>query len=428
MSLKRLVVGTSLAGLTLLSATASAGAEDRLKASCIMTPAGEIEGTNKDQLVEIASVSKVLTAHWVVKKLGAHKRFVTKVQVTPSGEDAVDIHISGGMDPLFSKNKLQLMVSELNKLGFEKVNRLTFDENFRYAESIREGANVANNPAYTVLGKNGIIKALRKSVENINTGYSSFRTFIQKKAGITMDSRLKFSVTDIDGLASKDYVAHQGTRVFLMNSAEAHVLLKEMNRRSNNYIANIAFNAMGDANEYKTFIQKELGMDERDLMIGNGSGYPMRIDEKRFDNRATCSAVVRIIKDLRTALMAEGLRLGDVMAVAGSDSTQDKASTTTAIYKNETTDDALVAKTGTSDPVVTLAGAASTHDGVIYFGVMVKDGTPRRAASGRAIIAKEILNLFKRFGGAEEIKFIPRPFALTDKENIFVEVTEPKLK
>ncbi len=423
---QRLITRTSVVAVAFLILSTGYAA-DRTKASCIIDPSGKIEGTNVDKLVEIASVSKVLTTHWVVKKLGAHRRFITKINLTEVDKETYDIHITGGMDPLFSKSKFQFMVSELNKVGVTKVRNMTFDESFKYADPIRTGGRVANNPEHAILGRNGMITALRDAVKRLNDGYATFRKNLENKAGISMVSRLALGVQNIDGLAATEYQSAVSTRTFMMSSSEVHVILKEMNRKSNNYIANMAFRAMGDASAYKAFIEKELGLNSEDLMMGNGSGYPIKVDGKRFDNRATCSAVVRIIKDMREALVKEDLRLGDVVAVAGSDASDDSPSTTSAVYKNETTEDALIAKTGTSDPVVALAGAASTKEGVIYFSIMMADGRPGKAASARSLIGQEVRRIFKRFGGPEEIGFKARGFSMADKGSMFVEVTGEKL-
>jgi hypothetical protein len=82
----------------------------------------------------------------------------------------------------------------------------------------------------------------------------------------------------------------------------------------------------------------------------------------------------------------------------------ERRATVTKVYNSERISNSVVAKTGTSDPVVSLAGLASTQDGVVYFGVVVSDGRPGQAASGREIIRRELLSLMKTYGGKKSIE------------------------
>ncbi|MES2854875.1 MAG: D-alanyl-D-alanine carboxypeptidase, partial [Bdellovibrionota bacterium] len=97
------------------------------KSFCYVVEDGSVQGVNPDQPVKIASVMKVLTTLWAVDKLGPNYRYTTKVYWQASNKE---LHIAGSNDPFFDRDRLYLLLSDLNTAGIKSIERLTTDSNF----------------------------------------------------------------------------------------------------------------------------------------------------------------------------------------------------------------------------------------------------------------------------------------------------------
>jgi hypothetical protein len=63
----------------------------------------------------------------------------------------------------------------------------------------------------------------------------------------------------------------------------------------------------------------------------------------------------------------------------------------------------MVAKTGTVDPAVALAGMISTDKGDIYFGILYQTNGPGDWNRGRDAIRNQVVALMAKFGGKDRI-------------------------
>jgi predicted acetyltransferase len=62
-----------------------------------------------------------------------------------------------------------------------------------------------------------------------------------------------------------------------------------------------------------------------------------------------------------------------------------------------------------------LAGLASTKQGNIYFAVVVADGTRGKPGiTGRAIIRKQVEDIFRQYGGSDDIGYSVASFFEVD--------------
>ncbi|MCX7977748.1 MAG: D-alanyl-D-alanine carboxypeptidase, partial [Bdellovibrionaceae bacterium] len=182
---------------------------------------------------------------------------------------------------------------------------------------------------------------------------------------------------------------------------------KEMNRNSNNHAANQIFESFGGAERFAESIRERLSLTSNEIKMLNGSGDRVDLENGFTYNKATCSAILHILRDLRLLLKAEGLDLADVMAVAGVDNT----STTGRLYGNDVTAGSLIAKTGTVNPATTLAGLVTTNNGDYFF--MYNMATEGRTAAeiredwrdARAIIRQKITNFIREEKGGRPIKY-----------------------
>lgn len=404
---------TSLVLVTAVGSSALAR-NARVKAACYIDPQGQVQGHNPDSLTEIASVSKLLTSHFVISKVGPHYRFATRIHINQVQDDLFDVHIQGSQDPSFNVHRMALVGAYLNANGVKKVRNLTFDENFRYRQGVYSGSQVAGDPEVHVFKNEQITPILRATVSNIAKLYQNTKVSPDTKLGGNLPASVSLSVQDIHSIKAAEFKKSLLTLTLVSESIEVYEIIKLMNLKSNNYIANILFEAMGGKEAYAAFIKANKGYTSAQVNFANGSGNPIQDynGNGRFDNKATCRSIVTIIKDLRDKMNAANMSLASVVSVAGS---EPRGSTLDGVYATDMMEDALIAKTGTSNPVVSLAGLASTPKGNIYFAVAVADGRPGRGSSGRQIIRQEVESIFRAYGGGDDINYTAESIVEVDE-------------
>ncbi|MFN7453862.1 MAG: D-alanyl-D-alanine carboxypeptidase [Pseudobdellovibrionaceae bacterium] len=413
---KSRILGFAITASLSLSAHAA-----QMKAQCYLESKdrAKVEGLAIDKRFEIASVSKIMTAHWAVATLGADYRYETQIHVTPISTDEVNLHVEGSHDPYFSRFQLQYLVAELNRLGVSKVKSLTFDENFKFLAATRVGAVAQGHFRPTDPSPERVASNLRVTLNTLEDSYMTLMTKAKDVVGLELPQKIALKVESISFVSKKDAKLGDLTKSYTMKSAPLHALLKEMNRNSNNYSANIIFEGLGGADEYHQFIDARLNTNRKKIRFVNGSGDSLvNSHGVKLYNEATCSTVIQVMFDLKTTLEAQGKHVEDVMAVAGADAEGDGRSTVTALYDNDFTDKALIAKTGTVNPAVTLAGYASTQKGLIYFGIIMgTDGSSADWREGRGLIRQKVNEMFKKYKGRVSVKYEPQAFFPIDSES-----------
>lgn len=412
-SIRRFATAATLVGLSASPAFAA-----KLASFCTlksMDPNAQIEGTNVDKRMPIASVSKVATSWWSVSVKGIDYRFPTAFHVTPAGDGAYDLHIEGSRDPYFGIESMHFAISELNKKGITKINKLTFDENFKFYRTPTASAvaigfyNTSSPNSATVLSQ------LQSSA--LTEGWANTAEYA-KKSGASLVAKPVFKVKSIEFRRKSEAADTAETKVYTMRSAPLQGLLKEMNRNSNNHAANQIFEHMGGAAKFQEFARKTLNLDESAIRFVNGSGDRADFDDGSKYNEASCAAMLKIMKNLRAKLIESGKDLQQVMAVAG----RDASSTSSRLYGNDVTNGALVAKTGTVSPDITLAGIIHTKEGDYYFMYnMATNGTKADWTAARSQIRTLITNLVRKYKGGDPMKYASVSFVSFDKESNLVE-------
>lgn len=380
---------------------------------------GQIKGQDLDQRLALASVSKVFVTQWALswadKQFGAKGvdfRFETKVFITPTHDKPgfYNIHLKGGGDPYFSKESFHLMISELNKMGIRSIDRFTFDENFNFVWNARADrvAILEYSPVFPT--PEDVLQALQK-YRPFLVDYSVTAQKL-RRMGTQLIANPKFSVNEFAIVNSNSFKPLANTQVHSMKSAPLSEVLKEMNRNSNNLVANMLFTHFGGPAAYKAHIKKEFGFDESDVHLVNGSGAPVVVDGKKHYNQATCRTVIKVLAWLYGYMNDDSINKGlrSILAVSG----ENNDNTVDISYHNETTDRALIAKTGTTNPAITLGGVASTEKGPVLFYYNMKTGDVNtggcmgncrqqwRAARGE--IRNRVTNLINReYGGDKKI-------------------------
>jgi len=74
----------------------------------------DVTDDDVEKKFRIASLSKVLTSHWAIAKLGPEYRFETKVYVTPGvSQTSCNLHFEGDMDPYMGREMLNVVFPQL---------------------------------------------------------------------------------------------------------------------------------------------------------------------------------------------------------------------------------------------------------------------------------------------------------------------------
>lgn len=403
-------------------------AKVRLNTQCSFRPNGseEVQGVRVNERFKIASLSKIFTSYWAVATLGPDFRFKTFVHiVSPESETLAkrgykDIHIQGGMSPYFSIHSLQFLVAELNKLGVSKINVLSFDENFKYSTNIVDNKNLTGTGAQ--ITSESSLAYLKKDVKQISHLYEINRKQSKQNLNIELPTNLKLEVKSVVYLPSTHFEKPRDAKSFQMLSAPLAVLLKEMNRNSHNYTADLIFNFLGGSEKFETFMAQRLGYGVNQVQFVNGSGYPLG----GVYNEATCEVIVRATWDMNTILKEKyKTSLSDVLAVAGVDANERAPSTVTRIYAMEDTTQSLVAKTGTIKNTIALGGSLNTPQGTIYFaslqGVDSHLNEHDRYGAYNEI-RKYLIQQYNKSGGSSTLEYKTKVFSAFDKKTSLVEI------
>jgi D-alanyl-D-alanine carboxypeptidase len=378
---------------------------------------GKIEGNgSKDEKFPLASISKLVTSLWAIETLGANYRFETKIHIIRKGQKTYDMHFEGGRDPLMGRNVGYFILAQLamKQLGIEKIDTLSFDENFQMEWNVEEPVAIAGDTkVFADIAEQAA--HVQRELENgfitpiADNSYTYLRK-ISKTVGVTLPEQkpnIKFG--NVQFIAKADFQKTNETQTFVYKSAPLYKIVKNMNNRSNNYVADHLYWNLGGTPAFNAYLQQNLKMDNSDLEFNLGSGNNADyISKKKYDyNEGTCTAMIKVLIRLNEVLATQKLQLTDVMAVAGKDE-----ESTLGHYEGVMTD-AMVAKTGTVDKAKTLAGTISTGNGTIYFVILMHKDSSGENGSATNAIKNRIRALFTINNGSKKINYseaTPLPF------------------
>ena len=394
----------------------------------------EVRGVNINQMLPIASVSKLVTSLWAATAKGADYKFATLYYVIPVGGDVYDVHIKGALDPYFNEQTLHLLVSKLNELKVFKIRNFTFDENFKFyfnpnGKQIIPGQSGVFNPVDSQRPIEAPSPELvEKILSNRRQWLLNYNKTVQT-SGIEMVKSPRLSIGSVKFATSESVVVGKQATGFI-RSTELVNQLKMMNWNSNNHAANTLFNGLGGKKAFDNYIYNKIKMKPSEIDFINGSG-----NNEDFDggsgkyNQASCQAVVRLMKGLKKGLEVQKYKFEDVVAVIGAD----RGATVARYAGNVGIMDGVAAKSGTVVPNVTLAGMIHTAKGNYYFMYNYKTTFPKlrrgagRGAMQRAMMAEwsrgrnaigvELAKLVRAVGGAASLDYKARSFELDSFED-----------
>lgn len=366
----------------------------------------DLQGEKANELFEIASVSKVVTGYWALHELGPDFRFQTRIYITPVSADVFDVHIEGGRDPFWGRQLTHFLFSELNRIGIFQIRHLTFDENLIFRWAVITDYILPSRPS-----AEEIMKALRLHLTQLRSEYPQTRREAAA-LGIKMAKNISLRVQTVEPRSRADFQSTPETRLYLLKSSPLVAYLKEMNNVSNNHVADVLFDFLGGAEKFQNFILQDMNLSSLDIRFVNGSGDALvgRNEQgspiKEY-NQASCRAIVQILIRLDSALKARHLGLKDIMAVSRADES-------TLRPRFDSLPNSLIAKTGSVDPAITLAGVISTARGQVYFGIFMETEGSGDWGTAKDRIRLKIFELMKKFGGRRRFAYTPVRFLSFD--------------
>lgn len=312
----------------------------------------------------IASLSKILTTHWAISKLGPEYRFKTKIYVTPASKaGSCNLHFAGDMDPYMGRDMLARVFSQLKpKLaaqGCHYIETTSYDQFFPVFLGVMEHQSDHE-----------------QGWQNPDTFFNTTKTKSDFTSFIKLKSGLRGNFSNI-GVVTKsrfdEYLQHVPAKTYSVKSRPLYMILKDMNKYSFNYPPNVLFEKLGGAETYKKFIADRLQLGASEVEMYNGSGYPAYVSDSKQYNLVSCSAIVHVLQDTERLLTAykgsRPFKMADVLAVGGSGEVY---STFKGLYGSSTYENTLVAKTGSADKAITFGGMLSTNEGDLFFAVLTK--------------------------------------------------------
>jgi D-alanyl-D-alanine carboxypeptidase len=369
----------------------------------------------------IASLSKVLTTHWAIAKLGPEYRFETKIYVTPGvSQTSCNLHFEGDMDPYMGREMLAVVFPQVRAVLKERkcssVDTISYDENFRVLlDAMKHHSDESfgwNNPA-------PFIKVARTDAD--------FKAYLQYK------SQIKYNPKNVGPISKERYHTYLKDvpfKLYSFKSRPLHMIVRDFNKYSFNYPPEILFQKLGGAEAYSTFINDRLGLGTNSVEMYNGSGYPVATQDSQVYNLVNCTALVKIIQDLDKLLVnakaSRPYQLADVMAVGGPEETY---STFKALYASSTYKNVLVAKTGSANLAITFGGMLNTAEGHLYFAVLTRpDVYGGRDTDNARFYIRDLIQTMANRNSLARFPYVQiGTMSPTDSSATLVEVKETKL-
>lgn len=370
---------------------------------CYTNERGELEGMNTDLKVRLASVSKLVVSLWAMDTLGPNYRYETKLFIKDS-----HLHIQGSFDPFFGNEKAFFLLSQLNDLGYEKFDKVTYDKNliifpgaqFYVGEHPAVGPITTGTHLKTYLNTAKWSKAYKDEYARIRLLTKRFPTETKLRENI------EFSVGEIKNVDVNPFESDSSVKVLTLSSPELKAYLKETNVKSNNYSSQMLFRGLGGDQKLQEYLQKTFGLGTDKIRLFTGSGLPLVLQGKRYDNFASCEIITKIVETMDEVSIRQNSSLSEIMAVPGAD-----LGTFRRRLTAEETANSFMAKTGTLMHTSTLAGALSTKTGTGFFGVFNQTSD---VTSAKSIQDQMVVALLEERGGVSKFPYKPEAFYTVD--------------
>jgi D-alanyl-D-alanine carboxypeptidase/D-alanyl-D-alanine-endopeptidase (penicillin-binding protein 4) len=327
------------------------------QAYCYTDKEGKTQGKNIDMRIRLASVSKLLTSLWAVEKLGVEYKYDTKLFIKGN-----NLHIMGSSDPFLGNEKMFFLLSQLNELGFNKFDTITFDKNVIINPDVQYEMDTYPTINAVTMGRH-LKNYFNTKTWSADSKSEYLNTYLLAKTG-KYRKEVNFEVQNVKMVEVNPFANDESARVLTLSSPGLYKYLKEMNVKSNNYVAETLFRQVGGIENFPLYLSDRFNLTSEQIHFYSGSGLPAMINGVRKDNYATCGVVLNLIAELKNAIEKQGKTIEDVVAVPGSDGGTFRHRIIPSDFKNS-----FVAKTGTLMHTSALAGAMNTQNGFSFFGI-----------------------------------------------------------
>ncbi len=388
--------------------------EAKNQSFCYLDSTGEVQGHNKYKRVTTASVSKLITSLWAIEELGTGHRYETKFFLKGK-----KLHISGSLDPVFSKRKLFFLLAQLNLHGVSELEEITFNNQLRvYSKAENYIGEVLNiTESRTAANLKDFWNTTKW--EKLKPAYQQFvaQTPLSLREHLSIpDSweQLNLKVGKVYSV-EKNPLGNEGL-VHLSPILERY--LKFMNIVSNNYIADQVFDKLGGELGFDKYFQKiksDLGSEIIGNEAGNepivkmftGSGLNTTKEGARVDNYATCAVAVGLIERLDNLLDNAGVAIQKLVAVPGTD-----GGTFRKRLKSPRLNRTFVAKTGTLYHTSALAGILYGANSRVTFGIFHQ--LTGWKGNAKVVQNKTLESLWEAYAPKEKFEYLPEKFFPAD--------------
>jgi D-alanyl-D-alanine carboxypeptidase/D-alanyl-D-alanine-endopeptidase (penicillin-binding protein 4) len=288
-----------------------------------------VAGGNIDQPLIPASILKIATGLAALHILGPEFHFITNFFITPAN----DLYIEGHGDPFLVSEEVSVIVERLQSAGLQKVRDIILDDTAFRLTGPADGAGCTDNPydaensalavnfntVYFSKEPNGTIRSAEPQTPTIplmvelgtHLDPGEYRVSVTtgrkdaRNVGRYVGELFRASLEE-KGIACSGSIRRQRVPAGLApvyahrSSTSVQEGIEKLLRYSNNFIANQLFLACGaeqagppatwekSRRTLQRFLQEEMGLDDRSIIMVEGSGLSRR-------NRTTVRAMLRIL-------------------------------------------------------------------------------------------------------------------------------------
>ncbi len=309
-----------------------------------------------DDAFNPASNVKVATAYAVLKTFGPNFRFLTGIWTdgTIDRETATltgNLYVSG-RDPILGYEHGMAIANELNRIGVRKIEgNVIVTDNF-----VMNYSSSAQGSGYTLV--NTMDGAKRKA--SATRAWDNYLMNSGKfKPGLVVPSVTLTGSLDVGGIPA-------GAKLlFSHESAPMREILKVTLSYSNNFLSARLGEMLGGPKAVERICRLDVRASEDEFSLQTSSGLGI--------NRVTPRAQMRLLRKTKEVLARHGMKLSDILPVAGMDD-----GTLRNRFNNDFYRGSVVAKTGTlrrtDNGVSSLSGEFTTAQGKFLFVIFNQRG------------------------------------------------------
>jgi D-alanyl-D-alanine carboxypeptidase/D-alanyl-D-alanine-endopeptidase (penicillin-binding protein 4) len=348
-----------------------------------------LDSREPDRLVNPASVVKLATSFRALDTLGVGHRFETKFSVTGQAGDARDLVVEGGADPDFLFENAVLVAHALAADG-----RTHFRGDLYMGEKFWIGweRGTVGRETDPVKRRSDMGRRLVSAWSPSGWNAEERQSWAEMAARRGWDAK-KPPAIRIDGRVRLD--SPPAPRVVLVHRSEPLLTaLKRFNVFSNNDIERLDA-SVGPAAEMSSYLVKKFGKDAEQTSFSTSSGLNR--------NRMSSRLVVRMLREMKTWLAANGKKPGDLMPVLGCGD-----STLTHLFprlRDSGEANGMAGKTGTLNMqdggVSALAGYLPAGQGAMFF--VAAPGTGPDLSRARAAEEDYVRKLLAKLGPVDPL-------------------------